>query len=300
MFRFDAFLIFLVIGFLVSLVAKTLVYKIRKWSSHVRQMQKIAGGTFAIDPEANYWLWLIKDRNYRPIWRWHYAKVWEEKHAHKYKNRPHAEHPRLRKAGYAVLALALVTGVVGGISFFGPPIFGPPDISIKTQMSVLGIGNLTVVALNDRYIGNIFGLNGTTTVRMPTNPYPGGIALLLLRLNRTDSAYASATVFLDVTSNSFFNGTASVTYLSLVEYEIYNATTSTIDLFNVTSASTQFGVMLNVPGRGSIEFLMVLHFRAAFDTYYKTTYVQVSSFGSPISSHVAIEGGVYTTRGGGL
>src|SRR5206468_4133206 len=74
----DAFLIFLGIGFLGSLLAKSLWFKAVKFFKHLTYMRSLAGGTFIVDAEGQYWLDLIKRRDFRPVWRWYYGEKWKK------------------------------------------------------------------------------------------------------------------------------------------------------------------------------------------------------------------------------
>lgn len=285
-FHFDAFVVFLLIGFLVAMVLRIVVHRLIRWMRHVNYMRKLAGGTLIVDAEANYWRELINDPEYVPQWRWSRGEQWSKQRGKMYIE---GKRSLARKIGYVnivlvIVILAIVTmPYLGG--FFGG--LGARPV-VQTKQTVLGTGNLTLDQWNE-YTGYAFELNGTTYLRPLDDPYLSGVALLYVRLERTDRAYADASVFVNVTSGTFLLNGTDTPYISYVHWVISNRTGG-IDEFDNTGQDRQFGMSVNVPGRGYTEYLVVLYFRQ-FDPFYYEKYVEVSSYGSDGGSDIRIYGG---------
>lgn len=286
-FHVDAFLIFLLIGSLVSLLTRTMVHRLRRWTAHVNHMRKLAGGTLVVDREADFWLKKINDPAYVPQWRWTYSEEFKKMPSDR-------QSSWLRKLGYlnimlvVIILLALLWPSIS--AFFGTSRLAPP-IEVATKQTLYGLWNLTLVSQTN-YGGYMLNLDNTTEYR-PEDPYLGGLAGVLFRLSRTDAGFASASVLVNFTSFTFKSNDTAISYVSRVWWFVYDNETQTApQIANVTSDSGFFGIFIDLPGRGYVDLIAIMEFRS-FDTFYYRRYVTISSFGGTPAFNINIFGGHY-------
>lgn len=294
-FHVDAFLLFVAIGLFFSMLIKNLVHRVQRWVRHVKYMQKKAGGTLIVDPEADYWLKLIKHPWYRPIWRWHYDKVWKQMHPKGAEVRQRRMTP-LRKLIAVIIAILLI--FITMVSVFGVPNLVPPPVPTETRMDVNGWSNLTLTY----YIGDIgysFDLDEAANWTSSNSTYPGGSAALFVEINRLDAALEIREVFLNVSSSTFLRNDTRYTYLEYVEYWWTDG--SGLQYANVTMTGMydqnglrfgQFGHSFALPSStvGAINLFMVLQF-TSFDNYFYEHLVTLNPEGS--TAPTLIYGGYY-------
>src|SRR5437899_2542409 len=216
-FHVEGFLFWLIVGEFFAMLLKALFHRVRRWALHVQYMTKLAGGSLAVDVEAKYWNDKIHDPMYRSIWRWYYGTIWNKKHpggvtVQKVKRR------RLIKIAALISAILLISIVL--VSMFGLPNIVPAPVPPKTQLQIFGQNNLTLITPNTG-LGWVYDLNGTA--RADGN-YSGGWGGLGMGIVRTDKSNADATVFLNVTSGTFFDAAnnTTATYLHRVTYLVFD------------------------------------------------------------------------------
>jgi hypothetical protein len=284
-FHVDGFLFWLLIGEFFAMLLKATFHRVKRWFAHVRDMTKRAGGTLLVDIEADYWAKKMKDPQYRSIWRWYFGNLWNKAH-------PQGTQVEKKKKRRLLKVLAFIAAIllicIGLIAAFGVPNIVPAPVPATTQLAVYGAANLSLVSHST--VGWVFDLNGTA--RADGN-YSGGWAGLGMSIVRTDKSNADATVFFNVTSESFVNRTTSQeeTYIYRATYLIFHEDTQQFEQQDIYSGGdTQFGWMFTVPAHGMIKFNFFLFFRAFNSTTY-SRYVTMQPAFSGLDSMVGIDGG---------
>jgi hypothetical protein len=250
-FHFDAWLIFMVLSFVIMAVIRVMVNKVIKFLHHVIWMRRRAKGTLVRDMEADYWLKLLNRPDWRPIWRWFYSEEYK-------KTALFTEDPRAKRHARRIRRMMLVSGilviliVIAGIGTVMKSNGGTltPDIIIplKTTLEPFSPTNLTAVS---------------------SNAY---------EVDRYSSSYVSLSFFiqredLDFNRQLVSFGLKSGNYSRLIDPEIeirgnfvlnvtYWTYTNRIDVpFGMGPDRNEFGLTWDVPHKGSILFTVVLHIR---------------------------------------
>jgi len=278
-FHIDGFVFWLIVGEFFAMLLKALFHRVRRWALHVQYMTKLAGGSLAVDVEAKYWNDKIHDPMYRSIWRWYYGNIWNKKH-------PGGTQAVQRKKRRLMKLLALASAVllicIALVSVFGLPNVVPEPIPVTTSLVVHGTFNLTAVS------SSIYDVNNT--MRADGN-FSGDTVGLALGIIRTDKSNSDATIFLNVTSETFTdaNGTA-VPYVQEAIYLVYSPSDGQY-YANDVFGTTEFGMIFNVPAHSEARFLLYFIMPAFNSTNY-ARYVTISAFGDPLNT-VGIDGGFY-------
>ncbi len=243
---------------------------------HIRYMQRIAGGTLAIDPEANYWLDLIKNMTYRPIWRWHYARIWDEQHAGKQKV---SKHPKARKAiKYTSMVTAVVLVFVLVISLFGWPTL-TPYIEPKSDLSLTTFDPQTLRLDSLLDFGAFLTVLGTEN----STTYSGGNVSLVITLTRTDSSPQARDILLNLTSGTFVANQTTKRHISNVTYYIRDDAGLTINY--VTSDNESFGLVVRMARGSAVIIGITIAFRA-FPTGIRSNYVTIGATGTEYAIYI--------------
>src|SRR5439155_21093335 len=103
--------------------------------------------------------------------------------------------------------------------------------------------------------------------------FSGGWAGLGTSIVRTDKSNSDATVFLNVTSERFFDSAnnTTTTYLYRVAYIVLDEAAQKATQYDIYGAAgdTQFGYIFTVPAHGALQINTFFFFRAFNSTTYK-------------------------------
>jgi hypothetical protein len=181
------------------MVVRMMWYRFKKFTEHVKYMRGQAHGTLLADPEASFWGNLIRMPNYRPIWRWYYAKYWDDTGS---KAATATAAPRkykwVRRIAYLNLAVAIIVALI----LVMPGMLNiqlVPKVETATDLKVLGWSENLIFQYYIEDFGNVFSLLNTTRTSDYGQQYPGNWTALYFSLTRTDAAFNARNVVLNLT-----------------------------------------------------------------------------------------------------
>ena len=280
MFRLDGFIMALIFGVIITVVLRTVIGKLKNYLEHVGWLKGLSGGTFIADAEADYWRRLIKQPNYRPIWRWVYGKQWAtsgEKFEAGLKKRSMA-----RKIGYANVVLVSVIVLV--LLFANLNIRLVPEIRVTTEMNL------------QAYTVNLLLESGTKPYSLAVENasdggwYAGEFVGFIVKIERTDAAFITKPVYLNLTSRQCVTNTTRVYCVASVSYLFYDGTNTWTE--NVASDSQVFSWPVDMP-RGGI---LIVGVSIQLNSFVVGEYQEFLSFQTPSTKLGALN---YLSIGGG-
>lgn len=196
-FHLDAYFIFLLMAMLLIAIVKFAVRRVSEFLKHLSWMKHKSGGSFVTDPEAIYWLRLINDPRWKPIWRWYFDAEWEKKYGKNKSNihntkedgdKPESEKEKRRKKFHkrvrvtsSVVSVVLALGIV--LLLLGPSVIPKIHVDVEPVLmwNLSPTGNL----------GNKFQRTDTAN----------GIMEIILSVSRTDGMSGEADVVVTVSSS---------------------------------------------------------------------------------------------------
>jgi len=271
-FHWDAWLIFLVLSFVIMAVVKVIVGKVIKFLQHVIWMRRRVKGTLAKDIEADYWLKLINRPDWKPIWRWFYAEEYKKSSfslvTAEVQRKSSLRH-RLVFVNVVLVVLILATGIAY-IVFRddGGPIISQ-DIDTKTAVAILSTDNMT-------WGGLVPGTNNTWILTV--NDAKIRDISLLVRIDRTDLSFADRDVTFGVYSESFKRAIDNETDVSL--YYVTNATYFLNQDILELYGSSEFGIRMPMARAGIFIFGVTLHIKAYTGVPQGTEMVKITTTGT--------------------
>lgn len=252
-------------------------------------MKGLAAGTLIVDAEANFWLGLIKLPNYRPIWRWHYAKIWDKTGGQG------TERTRslARKIGYANVALVAVVVLV--LVFSNIHIQFVPGVPTATKVTVSGRSSNLLFQFQSNTTGWIFYLENTTDFAHYNLRRPEGYVLLTFLIERTDPAFETRPIMLNLTSSYFYENATAQTFISNVAWAIENQDTGRAETHYLVSEDGFFGLPYTIKGRSTLLVGVLIGMRSFIVGEY-TDYFSFQVTGGDQGSKVYVSGGYIDPR----